>query len=53
MFSEVMIKTPSRASEWKGNKHLLPRATCQSLPGGGLLLFPREVKVTGDHRAGA
>ena len=53
MFSEVMIKTPSRASEWKGNKHLLPRATCQSLPGGGLLLFPGEVKVTGDHRAGA
>ena len=31
----------------------VPRATCQSLPGGGLLLFPGEVKVTGDHRAGA
>ena len=30
-----MIKAPSHASEWKGNKHLLPRATCQPLHGGG------------------
>ena len=41
MFSEVMIKTPSRASEWKGNKHLLPCANVPGTPGWWFIAVSR------------